>query len=258
MEAQISPTIDMRTERPSRRQYAVFTAISETEPHSFRLNHPKNYFGVPVAVAMDDPVELLVQQELVAMAGEAATGAEVLGLITRDKTLTPAGAAFVESVVDDSKTVEDVFEGIATSTRSRLIEAVPEARSGVQQAVSRYPAASEVISILDEHEALSLAELAEIALLEATPSLVRCLFAGDQTATGNDAGDHDRDLEDTDTYNSLFTSQFKSILYHSGVVTNPGSDTTRLSPTDDIWALSPVLDDGIASRAIAADNGGEW
>jgi hypothetical protein len=240
----------------------IFNQITDAEAHQFDLSHPKNYIGVPLAIASDEPVEIAVPQNLVKMAGEAAYGAEALGLITRDKQLTTAGESVVENLTE-TQTVQTAFNEIADSTRSRLIDAI-KSPTAVQQPIARYPPAAAVIQILSTEGELTLEELTIHALQNNYRILIDYLLStapttfkafSDNTTTSTTDNRTETTVED---YTATATYQFKSILFHAGILTTPGSDTTSLDPHNDIWALSPHLDAQLQKAAINADFGGGW
>lgn len=223
----------------------VFDSINSPTNHKFSLSHPKNYFGVVVAAADNRPMELLLP-ELSSMSREGCVGAEALGLLNRDRSLTQAGELFVREVTR-SREVGDVFGDLANSTRSRLCD-IDYLSRGVQQTVARYPPAVEVINILDSTGQITLSTLGEIAS-ENGGLLADYLFNDNpQPST----------VDDTESYHANVTYQFKSILFHSGIITTPGSDTTQLDPPEDVWSLSPKLDNDVKRSVLAADNRGEW
>lgn len=244
------------THHPASAQSKPVSEGAKLSPHpestaegSFELTHPKNYLGVPVAVSMDTPVEIVIPKRLVRMAGETRTGAENLGLITRDCQLTQVGHQYVDAVINAYGSVSDGFDVIADSTQSRFINATPEIVSETQLVFAQYPATVELIQLLNANGRLSLTELASKAQSVEKSNLQACLFTASSTP--------EADARRTD-YNSLFTYQFKSLLCHCGILTTPGSDTNSLSPDDDMWALSPHLDAQIKEWALGATVEGVW
>jgi len=252
-----------QTDAPSMGSTAtIFDQITDTEAHQFDLSHPKNYIGVPLAIASDEPVEIAVPQNLVKMAGEAAYGAEALGLITRDKQLTTAGESVVENLTE-TQTVQTAFNEIADSTRSRLIDAI-QSPTAVQQPIARYPPSAAIIQILSTEGELTLEELTIHALQNNYKILIAYLLSTAPTTFKAFSDDSSKSTTDNRTqttvedYTATATYQFKSILFHTGILTTPGSDTTSLDPHNDIWALSPHLDAQLQKTAISADFGGGW
>ena len=228
----------------------VYDVISDTEEHQFSLSHPKNYLGVPFGIAVEDPVEIVVPKKLVQMAGEAAYGAEALGLITRDKELTEAGEAFVAAFTETDDP-QDVLDQFANTTHSRLISEVQaDKQKLIRETIARYPPAAAAIEILSTELPMTLAELTEYALTNEHTLLADYL-------TTNET-DRKSDLSNINAYKSTATYQFKSILFHAGILTQPGSDTNSLSPTNDIWALSLDLDLDVLDATQAESHGGEW
>jgi hypothetical protein len=226
----------------------IHDSIEQTDPHSFQLSHAKNYFGIPLAVALGGLLEAGVPQNLVKMTREAALGAERFGLITRQQELTTAGEIYISEITNSTTTVESLFEAVCGSGHDRFVEIeIDGLRKPTQEVVARYPAVAQLIGVLDERGALSLSQLAEVT---SGASGVLHDYITD--------GDSDAGVDTTEAFSSAITFQFKSILFHVGIVTTPGSDTTTLSPTDDVWELSPLLNEDVKRAALAADNGGEW
>ena len=201
-----------------------------TTLYNFSLTHPKNYFGTAIAVMLEDPVEIIVPKELVKMAGEATQGAEALGLITRHKELTPLGSQFIDSVKDSYQTLNDGFHAIAESKTGRFIDKVPELQTQIQIIFVTHASVTEIIKHLSTENRMSLAELAQTIHQSGSDNLANWLFNTESHGNPDNNGSNiDTTLPD---------------------VTLPGSDTSTLDPTTDIWKLSPELEADLKQEAL--------
>jgi hypothetical protein len=68
------------------------TTERPTTAPSFSFNHPKNYFGVPIAAAADGATAPIIEGYIVRATGAAKEGAIELGLIDESGTPTESGS----------------------------------------------------------------------------------------------------------------------------------------------------------------------
>ena len=232
------------------------TAAGDTQPHRFHLTHPKNYIGVPLAVAADAPTEILVPQHLVKMAGEAAYGAQGLGLVTPRNNLTERGQIIVDEAAEHFASSEDALISLGANARSRFITANPTFAAVAQAVFATYQPVEPLIAVLDSEGPLTLAELS-VALAEAHPNaLSETLLQSDRIPDQSpietlQSSERPSWLSEADSYHSLSTYQLKSLLCHVGILTTPGADSTHLDPDSDVWALSPHLSTAVRERIVA-------
>lgn len=224
---------------------------------SYSLNHPKNYLGVPAAVAAYDPAEFLIPEYLTSMVKETSDGAEELGLITRQKQLTGIGIEFVAHLEEQFGTPEQALKAFESSTHTRFCDAHPDTAELAQAIFCRQPEIRSLIVTLDrrDDEATTLPTLVT-ELYNESPGAAKKLFVSSydpktDSATSSDGNGTRANprLSEPSSYNSSTTLQLKSLLYHIGILTTRGSDTTHLDPTEDIWKLSPHLADPVADFA---------
>jgi hypothetical protein len=212
---------------------------------SYRLNHPKNYVGVPLAVAADGPTAALIHDN-VAMPGAAKLGAYALGFVTNDDTLTPRGSTLVDDITETyaSPTAALDVIGELYGQQGQFADQCPAMAAAVRQHLVDHAPTQTIISVLQAHGgSLTLAELAQ-ALFDTVPAFCESfLIDADAELTmaleGAD-GPPDR-LAETDIYHSNVTFQFKSVLCHLDILTLPGSDTDSLDPTADRWELTAAF-----------------
>jgi hypothetical protein len=208
-----------------------------------RLNHPKNYVGVPVAIAAPGDTGSLVMGNLTAMAGAAKLGARAFGLIDTDGEVTDWGWELLKEILGQTHpdTYLEELRDLQNS-RGRFIEQRPE-WDGVGEAVARrYDGTEPVIEILQQSGPITLPELVS-RLAEDNWGIASRLFLKDTVADSAD-GLTDDLLEDSESYRGAGVCQFKGVLYHFGVVTMPGSSTDYLDPGTELWELEPHIDDG--------------
>jgi len=65
----------------------------------FKLNHPKNYLAVPLAVVADGATDALIREHAVNLPRRARRGAEETGLIAATGDVTPLGEAVSQPAV---------------------------------------------------------------------------------------------------------------------------------------------------------------
>ncbi len=209
----------------------------------FSLNHPKNYFGVPLAVAAPGDTGLLITDKLVRMGGRARAGAEALGLIDPDGNLTDLGETVV-ALIEEESTVEaelDRFESMKGSSE-RFIETAPRYWQPIAKHIlQEYAVAGDVVTVLETTGPVTLAELTAVAIRNEHP-LQESLLRDPETFDSNSFDEDDAaELKFPDVYAGQAIYQFKNLLYHCGILTERGADTSAVVPTQDVWALEPSL-----------------
>lgn len=232
-----STSKDLNTSSPSVSHSGERTCVR------FRLNHPKNYVGVPVAVAAPGDTGSLVMGNLTAMAGAAKLGAQALDLIDTDGEVTAWGWELLEDILGQTHpdTYLEELKKLQNS-RGRFIEQRPEWESVGVAVAQRYSATEPVIEILQESGPIKLPELVS-RLAEDHWSIVSELFLKETIADDPEELTADL-LADSESYRGAGVCQFKGILYHFGVVTMPGSSTDYLDPNAELWELEPHIDTG--------------
>jgi hypothetical protein len=212
-------------------------------PNSYRLTHPKNYVGVPLAVAAPTPAEVLVDDHLVAMAGAAKVGARALGYLTPTDQLTPAGERIVTAASDHYGSPAAALTTLENDKirYGQFAEQAPVLASAGREPLGTHPGVQIIVDVLDADGPLSLPELA-VRCFEQAPTRTAGFLLVDEDETldviaGATLEDPPAVLNTPDAYPSETTYQFKSVLAHFGILTTPGADSATLDPTTDTWAL---------------------
>jgi len=215
-------------------------------PNSYRLTHPKNYVGVPLAIATSSPAEVLVEEYLVKMAGAAKIGARALGYLTPRDRLTPAGQELVATATDAYGSPEAALTELASDDvrYGQFDDTAPALARAGRRPLQDHPGVQLIVEVLDEHGPLSLPELTVACVKRAPDQTSGFLLVDDDdlldAVVGASIADPPTTLETTDAYPSETTYQFKSILAHFGIVATPGADSATLEPTADTWAFGPT------------------
>lgn len=211
---------------------------------TFGLNHPKNYFGVPIALAADGDTGGLVMGHLVKTRfGVVRRGATELGLVTDDFELTPLGEEVAEFAVDTYGDHEAALAQFRSwkGTQTRFIELnLGEWGPMAARTIASYEPASRITRVLvDRNDAATLPEFITDAAEEdrrVVEMFVKEEAVHDLEPLDGLTSTHPT-LADPSTYRSKAVSHFKSVLYHCGVLTAGGRDSTSLDPTSDEWRL---------------------
>jgi len=201
-----------------------------------RLNHPKNYLGVPYAVKSDGDTGSLVMANLTSMAGAAKMGAQALGLLDANGEVTPwaEGHLSVVRTKDSDLAYLKEFQDLR-GQGGRFISQRPEWRQSGEAIARQYPATNPIIDVLDQYGALTLPALVE-RLVPHHWGIVSDIFL--KSSAADSPGDVTFDLlTNSDVYRGAGVCQLKGVLYHLGVVTTPGASTDYLTPTRETWKL---------------------
>ncbi|WP_302083123.1 hypothetical protein [Salinibaculum rarum] len=202
------------------------------------FNHPKNYVGVPLAVTADADTGYLINNRLVSMCGRARDGAEALGLIDCDANLTSIGRKFVSNCTEthSAKELLTLFASLKGSSE-RFIDAIPEpCATATTVAVSNYNRTQEIIDLLEKTGPITLPQLLDFALQH--DYTIGDEFIRESSDIDTTNPQHHQ-LTHPENYSGQAVYQFKTLLYHSGILTERGSDTTALVPQQDLWELEP-------------------
>lgn len=222
---------------------------------SFGLNHPKNYLAYPLALYHPDDTETVLSEYVVDAIDGARTGASFLDLVDIRPTqerLTPLGDEVVRFAqreyggVDPALRAFDEWKG----SRKRFCDLAPKWGLVTRRIVYDYPATQLLVEELQHLHDDGLAEpsLPEFVryLHELHPSFtVELFFRGDENVRErvltDDGGLRDEELHDGSVYHSPTVFQLKAMLFHAGIVSRRGKEPSRLTPTDDVWALRERL-----------------
>lgn len=184
-----------------------------------------------MAVVAPDPTRSVIKNCLVKMDARCITGATALGLVTPDLQLTPLGHKTVCNTTKHSSTKDELTALIQLKGKSdRFVDIASPYWSPIARDVfTAYPPAADLINILEKTGPITLPELAKLTVKH-TPRFADSLFRHP---------DRRERFHSPDVYSGQTVYQLKSLLYHSGILTERGSDTSALTPDQDVWALEP-------------------
>jgi hypothetical protein len=207
------------------------------------LSQPKNYIGVPVAVIASRDTGSLVMGNLTSMAGAAKRGAHAFNLIDSDGDVTDWCRGVLSSILTNYSPLEylDELKELKNS-KGRFVEQRPEWHQFGEAVARQYPATDAIIDILHRTGEVALPELVT-HLAQRDAALAEELFL-EQGAVPAEQTIGELSLGDSDIYSGTGVCQFKSSLYHLGVLTSAGSSTDYLCPTEQAWALEPTVSAG--------------
>jgi hypothetical protein len=216
---------------------------AEVKIPSLALSQPKNYIGVPIAEISSRDTGALVMGHLTAMAGASKRGAHAFNLIDSDGDVTDWCRGVLSSILTDYTPLEYLRElEDLKNTKGRFIDQRPEWEQFGEAVARQYPATDAVIDILQRTGPVALPELVT-HLSEENELLAERLFIKDDTIPAG-RGINELSLEDREIYRSVGVCQFKSVLYHLGVLTSAGSSTDYLNPTEQLWDVEPTVSAG--------------
>ena len=204
---------------------------------SLGFTHPKNYLGVPLAVASERDTGGVIMASLVDMAGKAREGAKQLGLISPTGALTWRGQQVVATAEGAYGSVDEalnVFGELKGST-TRFVEACPEWTSTLQHLLWHADPVRAILATVIEDGPLTLVELVD-SLLAANADAVTAFRRG--TAPVSESGGH----REAAWYSGAAVYQLKSLCYHAGLLTERGADTARLDPESDCWEATQTAE----------------
>lgn len=201
------------------------------------FTHPKNYLGVPLAVAVDGATGALVVQHLVDLPGRAKRGAQALGLLDLAGNLSLRGDRVVATAVrahGSPRAGLDALKDLSGSSR-RFVTARPSWALLARHLAQTYGPAQPIIDVLRGHGSLALPALVKNLAQDRPEYVVETFLQADDIAASDICAEGS--LERADAYRGQAVYQLKSLLYHCGVLTQRGADTSRLEPPTDVWAL---------------------
>lgn len=223
---------------------------------SFGLNHPKNYLAYPLALYHSEDTESILESYVVSATADARRGAVFLGLVADrhdHDALTALGEEVVRFALERYGSVETALAGFDDwrGSRVRFRDLAPEWGMLTRRVLWAYPATQRLVEELQtmHEDGIRRPSLVEfVKWLHVThPTFAVELFLRStddvRTRVLNSDGELRTDqLEDGTIYHSPTVFQLKAMLYHAGILTERGAEPHRLSPTEDIWALSEPLE----------------
>ncbi|OYR58066.1 hypothetical protein DJ83_15640 [Halorubrum ezzemoulense] len=219
---------------------------------SFPVNHPKNYLGYALAVAVDGDTETVYVDNVINAISGGRRGAILLNLVNdqpNGDSLTHLGAEVVRFGRDQHGSVTAALAEFDTWTgrSTRFTELAPRWAQLARSVAIQYEPTRLIISALERlHQSGTRdATLADVALEAARinqPLAVEVFFTQhrrDDVLTA-DGDINEAVLTDPTVYKSGIHFQFKYQLYHLGILTTGGTDDkkTVLSNT---WRLEQAV-----------------
>lgn len=225
---------------------------------SFGLNHPKNYLAYPLAVYHPAETTAVLADRVVGATDSARDGAAFLGLVEERPNgiaLTSLGEEVVRFALNRCGSVDAALDRFRDweGSRQRFCDLAPEWGLLARRVVWAYPATQLLVEELQTmHEDgianPSLVDLVEWLHVHHPTFTVELFFRGTEDVRSRvldgDGALRTSELETGDRFHSPTVFQLKAILYHSGVLTERGSEPHRLDPTTDVWKLREPLEAG--------------
>lgn len=222
---------------------------------SFGLNHPKNYLAVPLAAFHDDKTKELIDKHVVSAVDDAIRGAVFLGLVTKQGSelqLTSLGQEVIRFALRKYDNVQSALEEFQNWQRSRkrFTDVAPLWGELTRRIVYDYPATELLVTELqqmhdDGFESPTLVELVQWLHTQHPTFTVELFICGDEgireRVLTEDGELRENEIDDGNIYHSPTVFQLKAILYHSGLLTERGSEPSNLEPQDDVWRLYQSL-----------------
>lgn len=244
-------------------------AVFETQipTSSYGLNHPKAYLAYAVALAQTESrqsADALVSNRVINAVDDARQGAVHLDLITsaqtnqppsfREYQLTEYGRTVVAKITDAFENTENALSEFQRlkGSRSRFTETHDVWKAIGPDIAQADPAIAYLVDLLQDvhndsgRDEFPLAELAQYYLCEHDPEFTVEFFFNDRQTVRDKIHATLQNNEcdifySVDAYRATVTYQLKSMLFHLGVLSERGKDTSRFNPETDIWALSDRL-----------------
>lgn len=231
-------------------------------PVTLRLNHPKNHVGVPLAAVAETPTEEAIEEYLVSIPKYALQGAHYLGLIKepRPSGLTSLGERVVRHAKNNGDGgVEESLERFRElkGSKKRFINQLPGWEEITKEIYLDVDVVEDIATILDLTEAVTLPVLLKRSITHGFG--VEEVFLKTPDIAREKPGEV---LGMPCSYYGEAVYQLKNNLYHAGIVTNRGCDTSALVPNHEVWDLEKNHDprkDTVCSemdRVAVADGGG--
>ncbi|MDG5776981.1 hypothetical protein QA599_11040 [Haloarculaceae archaeon H-GB1-1] len=222
---------------------------------SFGLNHPKNYLGVPLALAHPEETDAVLTERVVGATADARRGAAFLDLVEErpDRTvLTPLGEEVVRFALDRCGSVDAALEEFDDWRRSRkrFCDLAPEWGQLTRRVVWAYPATKLLVEELQTMHDDGITDPSLVQLVEWLhvhhPTFTVELFLRGTDAVRRRVLDADGELQvaelaDGAVFHSPTVFQLKAMCYHAGILAERGAEPHRLDPERDSWRLrNPV------------------
>jgi hypothetical protein len=235
--------------------------LADRDVSLFRISHPKNIIGMPLAIAADGPLEWLLSEHLIDSIGDIKLGAQGFHLVDRLGTLTPLGkdlcATGRDQYGNEQQALEALGELTISEARSRFVDVQPIWQSIFDDVIRSYEALHAFLSHIATVGPITTKKLTQ-TLVPASNNLAEHFLLDRDTASKilpTSPTNLERVLNDASIYRTATISHLKSILYHTGHLTERGADTNRFDPQEQIWAVEPEAIDRL-NLTISSSTGG--
>ena len=223
---------------------------------SFYLNRPKNYLGYPFAVHHSDSTDAVTKRYIVGDVRGARNGAAFLGLIEKqahgEDVLTPLGEEVIRfGFRKHGSSITSILEQFQSwkGSRERFTKLAPDWASLARWIVFSYPITQ---SLMEHIQAVQnrgdnpILPAVVIELFQTSPTLAIEFFIRDTDSARSSVLTGEgklvsSNLYDPSVYRSVTVYQYKQMLYHTGIVDEPGSDTSQLVPEESYWRLEQAI-----------------
>jgi hypothetical protein len=228
-------------------------------PPAYPFSHPKAYVGVVPAVettASRTEARDTINSSVIGAPDRALRGAARLNLVTLDEAnnpqLTARGETILRLLCLAHGTPEQALAAIDDQhgSQDRFIASAPEYATIADHLQAADPALAYFVSLLSHAYQLdefsgpyTLPTLVVAAARLDLPFTVATFLrntaeARRQVLSSTPDGSHRLRIDalsSPDVYRGTTTQQLRSMLYHWGVLDEPGTDVGRLEPGNDIW-----------------------
>jgi len=228
---------------------------------NFKLNHPKNFIAVPLALTCAANTDFLIREYAVNLPRRAVRGARETGLIypaddapeehlqggvfnSEKYRVSEIGEAILVTAQETHGGCREALEAFQELHRSpkRFVDVFPEWRGIAQRIAFQYPITNALVAFLREQGSMQLYELTWLLWRE-NPALVHHVFLQEHAFGADVQTDRPTSaaLRDASVYRSEVTFQYKAFLYHCGIIDRRGTYSSELDPQTDTWALDPAF-----------------
>lgn len=183
-------------------------------------------------------------------------GAAFLGLTEKNQVdedeLTPLGEEIVRFGLDKHRgSIDSLLSEFESwkGRRKRLTQLAPEWALVARWVIFSYPATQLLTATIQElQKTTSEPTLPELVqqMYDENPTFAIEFFIRDTDEARSKALDTEGNLNrntlnDVDVYRSTTSYQYKQMLYHCGILSEAGKDTSNLVPEESIWVLENPL-----------------
>lgn len=157
-----------------------------------------------------------------------------------DGCLTAQGRRFVQSItaIHGSPDAGLTTLGDLQGSRRRLLDELPAWETVLSHHVEQFGPARIVLGVISESvsSGCTLPELVT-RLARIDPVFATEAFLIDEALPAPETLPKSDQLATSTPYTGTATNHLKGLLYHTGYLTERGSDTSRLDPEEDTWEL---------------------